>query len=234
MYSEINAVILAAGKGSRLVTRGVIKPLIKINGKLLITYIIDNLIYCGVTQFVIVKYKYDSFSELVDYYKKQKISIRLVDDAKQIGSLYTFSLAEKYVKDVFICVDCDLITKAQDLSKMLENGLSKMRKSELMGVTAKVLEPSKYDINMLILKDNKVLHFNKLGENCAVRGGYIFLWRKKVFEDCHKFIIEKEYSLSKYWNFIVENYEVETMDIVDLWDVDEPNDITYTENSISG
>ena len=55
MSSNYTAMILAAGKGRRMLplTKTIPKPLIKVNGKSLIDYIIENLINANFSKIVI-------------------------------------------------------------------------------------------------------------------------------------------------------------------------------------
>lgn len=225
---EIEAVILAAGEGRRMHMPGISKALIPIGGKPMICNSIDALSACGIKKIWIVKYFADSFDVLDDIYMRTDLSISYIDDYERKGSLFSFSLACKYVKDIFVCLDCDLHIDIGSFSRMLNAGMERIDIKKDTGVMAYVKQPSREDSNMLLIADGYVVRFIKNGDSSCKRGGYIYLWRKSIFDDVRTFFEKKCYSLSKYYDHVVQNYPVGVMEIDDVWDIDNVDDVRYT------
>lgn len=222
------AVILAAGKGSRLNAAGTNKALEPIGAKPLICFGIDALIDCGIKLIWIVRYYKDSFDSLDLLYREKKVDLRYIDEYEHVGSLHSFALIQKYVSSRFLVLDCDLIIKSEDFAQMLQQGIRKMYNENLFGVMAFVCNPCKEDTDMLIVEKGKVKRFIKEGGGDSKRGGYIFLWTPEVFCDTELFLGEKIYSLSRYYDYLVQKYDIGLMEIDNVWDVDTMDDIRFT------
>lgn len=225
---KMKAVILAAGAGRRMKVSNVPKALIPINGKPMICNVIDALIECGIRNILVVKYYADSFNVLDAIYANAKVSIEYIDDYERKGSLFSFSLVRKYVKREFICLDCDLHVDVKSFSKMLATGLEKIDKKDTLGVMAYVKKPSRIDSDMLLIENEYVVRFLKNGNLFYRRGGYVYIWKKNIFDDIAVFFEQRCYSLSIYYDYIVQNYLVGVMEIEDIWDIDNEDDVKYT------
>lgn len=111
MYKAENAIIMAAGSGSRLspITDTIPKHLIKVQGKPIIESMIDSLIYNNIKEIVIVV---GHFKEQFEYLpeKYQQVNIALIENpyyetCNNISSLY---IARKYLGNSII-TDGDII-----------------------------------------------------------------------------------------------------------------------------
>lgn len=225
------ALILAAGKGTRLKDKNSCKALINIKGKPLICNVIDNLRCCGINKFFVVIYAKDDFSIVEQYYENKSISLFLIKDYERRGSLWSFMLASNYVEIPFICADCDLITRNENMINMFAEGITCISDNNYDGVVARVTNPSRDDVDMLIVDNNMAKGLDKKGAIQSVRGGYIYIWDfQDVFLEANYLIEQSIYSFSKYVDYILKNYKIGVMNIIDLWDVDCPEDISYTNN----
>lgn len=222
------ALVLAAGKGSRMNTPGGVKALRIINSRPLICYAIEALIEYGVRIIWIVKYYSDSFAIVNEIYSNFDVEIKYIDDYERKGSLYSFSLARRYIKNDFICMDCDLFVEKKAFSNMIDIGVRMIKQEKVIGVIAYVSQPSKEDANMLLINNNRVIRFVKKGELFCKRGGYVYLWRKSIFDYISLYFKIGCYSFSKYIDYIVQNFEVGMMEIDDMWDIDNEDDVEYT------
>lgn len=109
MYKAKRAIIVAAGKGTRMqpVTNHVPKPLVKVKGKMLISNVIDALHANGIKEiYVVTGYLKEQFAILKEMYE----GITLLDNpwydsCNNISSLY---VARAYLEDCII-TDGDLI-----------------------------------------------------------------------------------------------------------------------------
>ena len=111
----MKAIILAAGMGKRLkpITDKIPKPLVKINGKPLIKYTLENLKLCGINDISIVSgYKYEkmNFSGI----KKYKNTLY-----NRTNMVYSLFCAEKELdNDIIICYG-DIIFKKEILKTLI-------------------------------------------------------------------------------------------------------------------
>lgn len=125
MFKVKKAIIMAAGKGTRLrpVTLNVPKPLIRVNGTRMIDSIIEGLISNEINDiYVVVGYLKDKFKVLIDEYKYSKtpegkdVSLKLIEnpyfeDCNNISSLY---VARAYLGECVI-IDGDQILKEKKI-----------------------------------------------------------------------------------------------------------------------
>ncbi len=230
--ADIPAVILAAGEGSRLRNKNEnIKPLIGINGKPLISFIIDNLIYAGFTKIYIIKREEISFEIVTQMY--QNIDIIYINEKQHLGSLYSFYHLRYIKEEMFLCTDCDIITNSEAFNKMVERGKAVLKINNISGVMARVINPTKQDVDMIKTLGSKVISFEKRGVESGERGGYVYLWKKEILKQCKDFMKQGSYSLSAYISFLVQKYNISFMDIEDLWDVDTLNDLVFSERKIN-
>jgi len=222
------AVILAAGKGSRLKSGGTNKAMELIGDKPLICFAIDALIYAGINVIWIVKYYQDCFDKLDLIYQDKKVELRYINEYEHMGSLHSFALIQGYVNDRFILLDCDLIIDEADFVTMLQRGFERMADENLCGVMALVCKADRDDTNMLLVEDQKVKRFIKEGRSDCVRGGYIFIWTPDVFCDVSLFLNQKIYSLSQYYDYLAQKVDIGVMELENVWDVDTYEDVIYT------
>ena len=73
------AIILVGGKGSRLgkITKKIPKPLLKINGKPFLSYLLDFLIRYKIKKIILItKYKYQQFNKIYNGKTIQQTKIK--------------------------------------------------------------------------------------------------------------------------------------------------------------
>jgi len=224
MINVDTAVILAAGKGSRLKSDN-IKPLVTVNNKPLICNVIDNLLAAGIHNIYVIKRKADNLDIIQNRYRKRKIEIKFLNDSLGLGSLYTFSLISNIEAEWFVCTDCDVICSKTDFTKMLNQGRKLINMTDLMGVVAEVKYPSRNDKDMLLVKDGYAKRFVKQGVANGKRGGFVYLFSKSVLNTCNKLLDAKCFSLASFLDMVMKNYKIGVMQINDLWDIDTIEDI---------
>lgn len=120
------AIVLAAGIGSRInkITKTIPKTMIKINGKFIFEYIIENLHKANIREVIfVVGYKANI---LVPKLKKKceelKIKLKIVVNKKykSTNTMYSLWLARKYLKSKFIFLHGDLIFSYKMLIKFIK------------------------------------------------------------------------------------------------------------------
>ncbi|MFC2136148.1 sugar phosphate nucleotidyltransferase [Bacteroidota bacterium] len=114
------AVVLAAGKGERMLplTEGLPKPLIKINDKPFITYLLDNLEKAGYEKvFLVVEYLKDKMKE---YFANHSYSFdfQFIDQGEPMGTGHAVLVAKDYVEGEFAVINGDDIYPLNDLKNI--------------------------------------------------------------------------------------------------------------------
>ena len=105
MPNKLQAIILAGGLGTRLghLTKSTPKPLLPINSKPFIFYILENLIRHGIRDIIIsTGYKSNMFKEFKSTYRGcSKALITIVEEKEQMGTAGALKLCEKFIKNDF-------------------------------------------------------------------------------------------------------------------------------------
>ena len=158
--SDIPVIILGGGKGKRLkpFTNILPKPLIPINDKTVIDYIIDNFKNFGISKFhFTINYK----ANLLKTYLNSRIKNSQFSFYKEkfsLGTLGSLSLInKKNLPDNFFVSNCDIIIK-EDLKKIFDFHLKK--KNHLTIVACK----KSYQIPYGVLNTNKLGKIEKILE----------------------------------------------------------------------
>ena len=108
----IDAVLMAGGKGERLrpLTEKIPKPLIKVGGKCIIDYNIDNLISYGLKHIsVTVNYLGE---QLEDHFSVERngIKINTVREPKYLGTIGSVKFVDTFYNDTILVMNSDLFT----------------------------------------------------------------------------------------------------------------------------
>ncbi len=118
----MQAVILAAGKGSRLhpITLNRTKAMVPILGKPIVERVMETLVKNGIRKFVMVISREDG--EVARYFHEQAhldVEIEYVIQAERLGMANALSLAAPYIQDSFILSACDNLTPVDHVAKLL-------------------------------------------------------------------------------------------------------------------
>lgn len=108
----IDAVLMAGGKGERLrpLTEKTPKPLIKVGGKAIIDYNIDNLISYGIKHIsVTVNYLGEQIEE---HFRDERdgIKIETVREPKYLGTIGSIKFIDTFYNDTVLVMNSDLFT----------------------------------------------------------------------------------------------------------------------------
>ena len=119
----MQAVILAAGKGTRLhpLTATRSKALMPVAGKPMVARVMETLVVNGVHDFVLVVSEHDQ--EIVPYFREQtslKVHCEFVVQPEQLGMANALSLAAPYLHEPFVLSACDNIVPADHLTDLIE------------------------------------------------------------------------------------------------------------------
>jgi len=218
----MKALILAAGKGSRLLpaTKSTPKPLMPIAGKPTLGYIIDEILQNNISEIGIVvsNDNYNQISEFVSInYPKNRIN--LIIQHEQLGVAHAIKISKKYIGfDDFIIYLGD---------NLFEDGIGKLVKKFLKNgnniISIKSVEDprkfgvAKIDENQNLLEiDEKP---DKPKSKFAVAGVYGF--KNKIFDLIDKISLSSrgEYEITDAIKLIIESDKVDTV-ISEGWWID--------------
>lgn len=119
VFKTMKAVILAAGKGTRMLplTEHIPKVLVEVNGKPFLYYVVQNLKKAGFTELgIIVGYKKEKIAEFL---KKNKIKATLIEQKEQKGTGHALLQARKFVgQGKFIVLGGDNLWSVDDFKLM--------------------------------------------------------------------------------------------------------------------
>lgn len=112
-YLPIDCIIMAGGKGQRLrpLTENTPKPLLPIDGKPIIEYIIDHFRSFGVSDFLITtNYFASKIQDFTERKKSNTLRITCFEEPEYMGTIGSLSLIKEFNNDVVLISNSDLIT----------------------------------------------------------------------------------------------------------------------------
>jgi len=159
-YLPIDCIIMAGGKGERLrpLTESIPKPLLPIDGKPIIEYIIDHFRSFGVSDFLITtNYLASKINEFTEIKKSNSLKITCFKEPEYMGTIGAISLIKKINNGVVLISNSDLITNLNledfylafqesnsdcsilSISHKIEipYGVMKLKSNELISITEK-------------------------------------------------------------------------------------------------
>lgn len=172
----MKAVILAAGMGLRLVPITNTKPktMVKVNGKPIISYIIDGLIKNGVVQIVVcIGYKSE---KIIEYCKLNYSDVDLVfvpnKRYTETNNMYSLYLAREYLNEDFFLMNADVVfdegvfgllkkenttSIAVDKGNYIEESMKVVvdEKNTIKAISKKILPQDSYGCSIDVYKINK-------------------------------------------------------------------------------
>jgi NDP-sugar pyrophosphorylase family protein len=120
----MQAVILAAGKGSRLlpITTSRTKPMLPILGKPIVERIMENLAACGLSEFILVANP--KGREIRKYFQDEStldIDLRFVDQPRQLGTAHALMQAAPLLREDFILSASDTLVSIEDIRRLISS-----------------------------------------------------------------------------------------------------------------
>ena len=113
---EMKAVIMAAGKGVRMLplTKEIPKVLVKVDGKPFLLYVIENLTEAGFDEIGIVAgYKKE---KIKDFILENGINAEIIEQEEQLGTGDAIRCAEEFVdRENFVAVGGDNLWSSEDI-----------------------------------------------------------------------------------------------------------------------
>ena len=118
-----NALILAAGKGSRMwpLSESIPKPLLPLGGLPIIERQIQELIKVGVKElYILIGYRMKEISDYLDN-AKLDININYIVQEQQNGTGHAVNQAKGRINGDFYCLNGDIIIDKENLKNLREN-----------------------------------------------------------------------------------------------------------------
>jgi len=172
-----NALILAAGKGTRMwpLTENIPKPLLSICGLPIIERQIQELKKVGVKKlYILIGYQ---MKELSDYLGKTKsgIDIEYIIQEEQKGTGHAVNQAKNIIQGNFYCINGDLIIDSENLERLKEN------ENNLTMMVTNVKDGSNFGV--IESMNGRLVSINEKGISgeSTINAG-LFLFNEKIFD----------------------------------------------------
>ena len=233
-----NALILAAGKGTRMwpLTENIPKPLLSICGLPIIERQIQELRKVGVKKlYILIGYQ---MKELSDYLGNTKfgIDIKYIIQEEQKGTGHAVNQAKNIIQGNFYCINGDLIVDSKNLERLKE------KENYLTMMVTNVKDGSNFGV--IESMNGRLVSINEKGISgeSTINAG-IFLFNEKIFDaiDNIEKSIRGEYELTDALQDISNNvhileYQGFWKDIGAPWDLITANEkyMHRLENQIKG
>jgi len=210
----MKAIIIAAGKGSRLriLTKNKPKPLIKLLGLSLIERVILTAKQAGIDEFIVVTgYQSKKIKEKLGDGNRYDVKINYVENNKwQKGNGISVFKARELLSENFVLLMSDHIFDVRILRELIGHDL---KTSVALAVDRK--EPTPGDTKVLE-KEGTIIDIGKEIEepNCIDTG--IFLCSPKIFSHIEKAIIEEKTELTHGIAEATKNRDAQIFDITKI------------------
>ena len=172
-----NALILAAGKGTRMwpLTENIPKPLLSICGLPIIERQIQELRKVGVKKlYILIGYQ---MKELSDYLGKTKfgIDIEYIIQEEQKGTGHAVNQAKNIIQGNFYCINGDLIIDSENLERLKE------KENYLTMMVTNVKDGSNFGV--IESRNGRLVSINEKGISgeSTINAG-LFLFNEKIFD----------------------------------------------------
>jgi len=142
-------VIMAAGKGTRMLplTENVPKPLISVNNKPFLQYILNDVKSAGYEKIIVIaNYKIEQVKKFLEDNEPTAI---LVDQKDPKGSGHAVLQVKEYIDEDFVVINGDSLFSVRDLRKMREQPIG----NYIFGMKSET--PEKYGV--LVVEDDYLI-----------------------------------------------------------------------------
>ena len=133
----MQAVILAAGRGSRLqpITDTRSKAMLPVLGKPIVQRILENLSAAGIRDFILVVSPDDR--AIKEHFQPQSITdtnIQIIHQSKRLGTADALKQAAPYLKEDFVLSACDIMVSEEDVERMIATWLQPPKSGGLLSL----------------------------------------------------------------------------------------------------
>ena len=183
---SIDSVIMAGGRGKRLspLTDEIPKPLLKINNKPIINYVIDNLLQYGIKKInVSVNYLSKQIIKELSKSYKDKIDINFIKETKFLGTAGSLSLIKNFSSEYVLVTNADSISNL-NIAEMYFDMIDQKADVIIASNTYSIDIP--YGVIEYKKESREVINFDeKPLLNFFTNSGY-YIFKKKLFNHITK------------------------------------------------
>ena len=229
-FLPVNAVIMAGGKGQRLMplTANIPKPMLKVGTKPILEHNIDRLVKFGITNIHIsINYLGHIITNYFDNGSSKNINIQYLEETKPLGTIGSVKLTDKYERDYILLMNSDLLT---DIN--FEDFFTQFVESKADMSVATI--PYNIDIPYAVLetnKENTVLALSEKPRYTYFSNAGIYLFKKQLLDmiPCDEF-----YNATDLMEAVIEQgKKLITFPILGYWlDIGRINDYLKAQEDI--
>jgi UDP-N-acetylglucosamine diphosphorylase / glucose-1-phosphate thymidylyltransferase / UDP-N-acetylgalactosamine diphosphorylase / glucosamine-1-phosphate N-acetyltransferase / galactosamine-1-phosphate N-acetyltransferase len=204
--------IMCAGKGTRMLplTKEVPKPLININNKPFLEYLLNNVKEADYSHIIlIVGHLKEKIQEFIH---DKNLNVKIVEQKEIKGSGSAIKLLKEHIKEDFVVINGDNLFSVEDLKNI--------RKQESCTLLAKETKtPEKYGV--LVVEDNKLIKIVEKPKeyvgNLINIGAYYFT--QEIFSALDKIKLSErgEYEIVDAISLLAQEKKVDVLKIKDYW-----------------
>jgi NDP-sugar pyrophosphorylase family protein len=198
MLENLQAVILAGGKGTRLGKLGkkVPKAMVDIHGKPFLELIIEQLKKKGIKKFLVLTgYK----KEIIHNYFRNNNNIKMYKGKTNWNMLTRLLKAKKLIKNFFLLMYCDNYLTNFNLYKNIY--LMKKKKSDII---FSIIEKKSNQSGTILEKINRKIYYKKNIKSNLAEAGYMLIKKKKFFSYINQ--VKKGEDLPDYLHYFSKKY----------------------------
>ncbi len=228
-YLPVDAVIMAGGKGQRLLplTQHTPKPLLKVGNLSIIEHNISRLTQFGIGNiWILINYLGEMIEKQVGYGDSVDIKINYINENQALGTIGAVSLINNFCHDYILVTNSDILTNL-DYEKFF---LDFLRNDADFSVAT---IPYNVSIPYAILEnvENKIVDFREKPTYRYNANAGIYLMKKKI---CSKIPKNKFYNATDLLQLLIkENYKVISYSLRDYWlDIGTPEDFKKAQNDL--
>ena len=228
-YLPVDAVIMAGGKGQRLMplTEHIPKPLLKVGGKPIIEHNLDRLMLYGIDDFWIsVNYLGNQIESYFGNGEAQNVQISYVREDQPLGTIGAVSKIDNFQHDYILITNSDILTNL-DYEKFFLNFLEEDADLSVITIPYKVNVP----YAVLEIENRRVISFIEKPTYNYFSNGGIYLAKRSVL----KLVPKKSYfnATDLIQKLISIGKRVSSYPLMDYWlDIGNPQDYEKAENDI--
>jgi len=223
----MDAVILAAGEGTRLRPLTVVrpKPMIPVAGKPILEWSIESVSEFFDHVFVVVGYKKE---KIISYFGRQfkNSKIEYIEQKEQLGTANAIRLAEKYISGDFLVMNGDLIVS----KNLIKNFIEFKKKHNIHNIMCLTKVKNPKDFGVVEIIGDKIKNIVEKPDNPKsdlVNAG-VYFFNEDIFNDISK--VEKserfEYEITDAIKMLIKENKILGYVNEELWiDVGKPWDL---------
>lgn len=174
----VDAVIMAGGKGSRLMplTKAIPKPMLKIGGKPIIEYNIDLLKNYGIEN-IHISVNYLS-NKIISYFRngeEKKLNISYLTEERPLGTIAALKGVEKFHNNYVLLMNSDLLTNI-DLDAMFRKFISEDADMIIASTDYKIQVP----YGVIESNNNRIIELKEKPTYTYFSNAGIYIFKKEL------------------------------------------------------